>query len=80
VSALRKFPRFAPMKSPITQVCRKYSQISLDPKTLGRYRLKLSQKNDGFKWRYKQNPPRRASVLLPLCIINGEPSILFTVS
>jgi nudix motif 8 len=45
-----------------------------------KYRLEQHQTIQSLaKWKYRVDPPKQAAVLLPLCNINGEMSILFTV-
>jgi nudix motif 8 len=49
-------------------------------KTLESYKQILSALPPSLnKWKYSTTPPKKAAVLLPLCIINEQASILFTV-
>jgi nudix motif 8 len=49
-------------------------------KTLESYKQLLSAIPPSLnKWKYSTTPPKKAAVLLPLCVINEQASILFTV-
>ncbi|KAJ3412837.1 nudix (nucleoside diphosphate linked moiety X)-type motif 8 [Chytridiales sp. JEL 0842] len=72
---------FTTVRSSHSSPQRDIPDINLDPQSLQLYSQRIrANRSNVIRWKFTEpGPPKDAAVLIPLCMVDGKPSIIFTV-